>query len=436
MRRLEGTRVHIVGIGGVGVSAIAEVLLARGAAVSGCDGKASEVTASLIEKGAHVVVGSHDAAHVEGQDLLVHITRLGPAAQREKEAAEAAGVEVLNRPQLLSELVAAADAVGIAGTHGKTTTTAMIGHLFREVGRDPTLLVGDGGSSRVGARDLLVAELDESDRTLPLHRPRTAVVTNVEFDHGDYFRDLDDVRSTFRAFLDGLPADALALLCADDPWLAAQPTAVRRLTYGYDAGADYRCHPGGRVDRREGPLAELRLQVPGRLTLQNATAALAVACEHGVDPERAAAALGSFRGAHRRLERLGEWRGAVVYDDYGHLPTELRVTVAALRELPFRRVVLVFQPHRFSRYLESREGLAAAVREADLACVTEIYAAGEPNPGGVSSAELASRVGCAFAADLGEARRWLEGEVREGDAVLLMGAGDIRRLGDELAPRD
>jgi UDP-N-acetylmuramate--alanine ligase len=436
VRRLEGARVHVVGIGGVGVSAIAELLLARGALVSGCDGRASPVTTYLTEQGAQIVIGSHDPAHVAGQDLLVHITRLGPAAQREKEAAEAAGVEVLNRPQLLSELVAAADAVGIAGTHGKTTTTAMIGHLFREVGRDGTLLVGDGGSSRVGAGDLLVAELDESDRTLPLHRPRTAVVTNVEFDHGDYFRDLDDVRASFRAFLDGLPAGALALLCADDPWLAAQPAAVRRLTYGYDAAADYRCHPDGRVERDGRTIAELRLLVPGKLTRQNATAALAVACEHGVAPDRAAAALGSFRGAHRRMERLGRWRGAVLYDDYGHLPTELRVTVAALRELRYGRVVLVFQPHRFSRYLESRDGLAEAVREADLACVTEIYAAGEANPGGVTSAELASRAGCAFAADLGEARWWLEREVREGDVVLLMGAGDIRSLGDGLAPRD
>jgi UDP-N-acetylmuramate--alanine ligase len=308
----------------------------------------------------------------------------------------------------------------------------MVGHMLRECGQDPTMLVGDGGSSRVGEGPL-VAELDESDKSLPLHRPGTAIVTNVEFDHGDYYRDLADVQATFAEFLSGLPADGLAVICADDEWLRAQAPAVRRVTYGYAEDAGYRCRPDGTVEREGRVLARIRLGVPGRYTLQNATAAFAVAVEGGIDPERAAAALGSFRGAKRRLERLGTWRDAVLYDDYGHLPTEVRVTIDAVRELPHRRVLFVFQPHRYSRYLETRDQLCAATAAADRVLITEIYAAGETNPGGVSSIELAGQEGCEYAADLGAARTWLEREVDAGDLVLLMGAGNIRTLGDELA---
>lgn len=427
-----GTRIHLLGIGGAGLSAIAELLLARGSEVSGCDVRDSAVIRALVEKGARITTEGQDPGHALGQDVLVYTTRLSAAARAEIDAAEAAGVEVMNRPQLLSGLIAGSDSVGIAGTHGKTTTTAMIGHVLRECGQDPTMLVGDGGSSRVGEGPL-VAELDESDKSLPLHRPNTAIVTNVEFDHGDYYRDLADVQATFMAFLSGLPADGLAVTCADDVWLRAQAPAVRRVTYGYAEDADYRCGADGTVEREGRVLARIRLAIPGRHTLQNATAALAVAVERGIDPERVAAVLGSFPGAKRRLERLGMWHDAVLYDDYGHLPTEVRVTIDAVRELHHRRVLVVFQPHRFSRYLEMRDQLSAATSGADRVLITEIYPAGETNPGGVSSIELAGRDGCEYAADLGAARSWLEREVQADDLVLLMGAGNIRTLGDELA---
>jgi UDP-N-acetylmuramate--alanine ligase len=425
--------VHLLGIGGVGSAPLAEILLARGWRVSGCDARETDETRLLASRGARIVIGEHDPSHIEGQDLLVHTTRLSPAARREKEAAEAAGVTVWSRPRLLAELVATHDSIGIAGTHGKTTTTAMVGHVLMAEGCDPSLLIGDGRSSRVGGGRTLVAELDESDRTLTLHHPRVAVVTNVEFDHGDYYRDLDDVMGVFTTFLDGLPDDGLALLCADDPWLCERRTRARRLTYGYAEGADYRCFPGGEVERAGRRLVQLHLRVPGRHSLQNATAALAVAVERGIAAEMAAGALASFTGAKRRMERLGCWRGAVLYDDYGHLPTEVRVTVQAMREVAHRRLVLVFQPHRYSRYLETREELPPALAEADRTLVTEIYGAGEPNPDGVSSAELAAAAGCDFAPDLDAARTWLEREVRAGDLVLLMGAGNIRSIGDELA---
>jgi UDP-N-acetylmuramate--alanine ligase len=211
------------------------------------------------------------------------------------------------------------------------------------------------------------------------------------------------------------------------------PAAGRRVTYGFAPAADYRWRDG-RVLRGGEPLVELRLAVPGRHNAQNATGAVAMAVELGVEPEAAAAALAAFRGAARRLERLGTWRGAPVYDDYGHHPTEVRATVAAARELGSRRVVLVFQPHRYSRYAALRDEFADALRAADEVVVTEIYPAGEPDPGGVSAADLAARVpGARFAPDFAAARRHLEALVREGDLVLVMGAGDVRRLGDELA---
>jgi len=215
------------------------------------------------------------------------------------------------------------------------------------------------------------------------------------------------------------------------------PAGGRRVTYGFAEDADYRCvREGGcfRVVRRGRTLADLRLAVPGAHNRQNATGALALAVELGVEPAVAAEALSTFPGAHRRLERLGTWRGATVYDDYGHHPTKVRATLEAARELGHRRLVLVFQPHRFSRFLALRDEFADSLRGADVVLVTEIYPAGEENPGRVSAAELVARVpGAAFAADFAGARAHLEAVVSAGDLVLLMGAGDIRRLGDELA---
>jgi UDP-N-acetylmuramate--alanine ligase len=224
------------------------------------------------------------------------------------------------------------------------------------------------------------------------------------------------------------------------------PVGGRRVTYGLAEGADYRCVPDEgearlaptgvpfRIDRRGSPLVPLRLSVPGRHNRQNATGALALAVELGVEPEVAARALATFPGAHRRLERLGTWRGASIYDDYGHHPTKVRATLDAARELEHKRLVLVFQPHRFSRFQALRDEFADSLRGADAVVVTEIYAAGEDNPGRVSGRELAERVpGARFAADLDGARRLLENVVEEGDLVLLMGAGDIWKLGDGLA---
>jgi len=425
-------------IGGAGVSALARVFLARGDDVSGCDLSESATTRLLAAEGARVALG-HDASHVQDQDLVVHGGGVGGAALDELAAARAAGVRVVTRAEMLAELLADAEGIAVAGSHGKTTVTYMAGHVLVAAGLDPTVLVGDGASSRVGRGRWLVAEADESDGSLALHRPRHAVLTSVKFDHPDHFADLEQVDALFRRFLAAVPG--VAVVCADYPRALAMPAGGRRVTYGFAPGADYRCVEAGdgvfHVDRRgERLVADARLAVPGRHNRQNATGVTALAVELGVEPAAAAAALATFPGAHRRMERLGTWRGATVYDDYGHHPTKVRATLAAARELGHRRIVLVFQPHRYSRYLAMRDEFADSLLGADAVVVTEIYAAGEPDPGGVSAADLAMRVPRArFARDLGCARDHLEELVGDGDLVLVMGAGDVWRLGHELADR-
>jgi UDP-N-acetylmuramate--alanine ligase len=429
------SRVHLMPMGGAGVSALARVFLARGDEVSGCDLTESATTRQLAAEGAHVSIG-HDPAHAAGQDLVVYGGGVRGVALDEVAAARAAGARVVTRAEMLAELIADSEGVAIAGSHGKTTVTSMAGHVLTVAGLDPTVLIGDGSSSRAGRSRWLVAEADESDGSLALHRPRHAVLTSVEFDHPDHFADLEQVDILFREFLARVPG--VAVVCADYPRATAMPAAGRRVTYGFAEGADYRCVEGVAgsfaVERHgERLVSGMRLAVPGAHNRQNATAALALAVELGVEPGVAATALATFRGAHRRLERLGTWRGAVVYDDYGHHPTKVRATVAAARELGCRRLILVFQPHRYSRYQALRDEFADSLRGADTVVVTEIYGAGEPDPGGVSAVDLAMRVPRArFAADLGAARDHLEDLVGDGDLVLVMGAGDIWKLGDEL----
>jgi len=424
----------MMGIGGTGVSALARVFLARGAEVSGCDIHESHTTGQLAVEGARIAIG-HDPAHVCDQDLLVYIGSIH-AQSEEVRAARSAGVRVLTRAEVLAELIAEGDGIVVAGTHGKTTVTYMAGHVLVAAGLDPTVLVGDGSSTRAGCSRWVLAEGDESDGSLALHRPQHGILTSVEFDHPDHFADITQLDNLFRDFLAAIPG--VTVVCADYPRAVAMPAGAGRVTYGLSAHAEFRGVEMGagrfRVERQGKKLAELRLLVPGAHNRLNATGVVALAAELGIEPRLAAEALSSFPGARRRMERLGTWRGASLYDDYGHHPTKVRVTLAAARELGHRRLLLVFQPHRYSRYQALRDDFADSLRGADAVVVTEIYAAGEPNPGRLSGAELAALVpGAHFAPDLAAAREHLEALVEPGDLVLLMGAGDIRSLGDELA---
>jgi UDP-N-acetylmuramate--alanine ligase len=428
-------KVHLMGIGGAGVSALARVLLARGDEVSGCDVKESSTTAELEDAGVRIELG-HDPEHVLFQDLLVYSGAI--KSSPELDAARAMGVKVLTRAEMLAELIAQGDSIAVGGSAGKTTVTFMIGHILTEAGLDPTVLVGDGSSSRAGRSKWLVAEVDESDGTLVLHHPKRAIVTNIELDHTDHFKDVEGVQDLFGQFIAGLPADGLAVLCADDERARSLTSPARRVTYGFNEEADYRCGEGRpfTIHHHGRELGRVNLKQPGIHNVQNATGAAAMALELGVSFSDVAGALERFPGAHRRLEFIGVFQGAAVYDDYGHHPTKVRATLQAARELRHRRLIVVFQPHRYSRLAALMRDFTRAFTRADKVLVLDVYSAGEDNPTGVQATDLADQLpNGTYVGDFQGARQALEGLVGPDDIVLLMGAGDIRKLGDELAQR-
>jgi UDP-N-acetylmuramate--alanine ligase len=424
-----------MGAGGAGVSALARVFLARGDEVSGCDVKASETTEELEAAGVKIMIG-HDPEHVLFQDLLVYsgAIKFSP----ELDAARAMGVKVLSRAEMLAELINDSDSIAVAGTAGKTTVTHMLGHILVTAGYDPTVLVGDGASARAGRSKWLVAEADESDGTLTLHHPQRAIVTNIELDHPDQFRDVSQVRELFQWFVMNLPEDGLAVICADDELARELKPKARRVTYGFRHDATYRCEPirPFPIHRGEHELGRINLKQPGRHNIQNATAAAAMALEIGIPFADVATALETFPGAHRRMEMLGIFQGATVYDDYAHHPTKVRATIEAARELRHRRILVVFQPHRYSRLSALMHDFTRAFTGADKVLVLDVYSAGEQNTFGVQAADLAHQMpNATYAGDFKTAREMLESLVGPGDLLLLMGAGDINKLGDELAHR-
>ncbi len=424
-----------MGVGGAGVSALARVFLARGDEVSGCDVKASDTTEELEDAGVRVMIG-HDPEHVLFQDLLVYSGAV--KGSPELDAARAMGLTVLSRAEMLADLINKSDSIAVAGTAGKTTVTHMLGHILVTAGYDPTVLVGDGASARAGRSDWLVAETDESDGTLTLHHPRRAIVTNIELDHPDHFRDVSAVRDLFQWFIQNLPEDGLAVVCIDDELARELKPKARRVTYGFRHDATYRCEPVRPFPIHHGgkELGRVNLQQPGRHNIQNATAAAAMALELGISFADVAAGLASFPGAHRRMEFLGVFQGAAVYDDYAHHPTKVRATIEAARELRHRRLIVVFQPHRYSRLAAFMHDFTRAFDGADKVLVLDVYSAGEDNPSGVQAADLAHQMpNATYAGDFKTAREMLEGLIGPQDLLLLMGAGDINKLGDELAHR-
>ncbi|HEV2036222.1 MAG TPA: UDP-N-acetylmuramate--L-alanine ligase [Candidatus Dormibacteraeota bacterium] len=428
-------KVHLMGIGGTGVSALARVYLARGDQVSGCDVKESSTTDELEDAGVRIEIG-HDPEHVLFQDLIVHSGAI--KGSPELDAARAMGVKVLTRAEALAELIADSDSIGVGGSAGKTTVTYMIGHILTEAGLEPTVLVGDGSSSRAGRSRWLVAEVDESDGSLVLHHPKRAVVTNIELDHTDHFKDVEEVRDLFAEFVAGLPADGLAVLCADDERSRSLETPARRVTYGFSEQADYRCDDGRpfAIHHQGRELGRVNLRQPGIHNVQNATGAAAMALEIGVSFAEVAGALERFPGAHRRFEFVGVFQGAAVYDDYGHHPSKVRATLQAAREMRHRRLIVVFQPHRYSRLAALMHDFSRAFTAADRVLVLDVYSAGEDNPTGVQATDLADQLpNGTYVGDFQSARLALENLVGPDDLLLLMGAGDIRKLGDELAQR-
>jgi len=439
--------IHLVAIGGVGMSGIAEVLLNLGFTVSGSDLQRSATTERLLRLGARVDHG-HAAAQVAGADVVVRSSAVSEANVEVREARRRR-IPVIRRAEMLAELMRLKQGIAVAGSHGKTTTTSLTAAVLAAGGLDPTVIVGGkvlalGTNAVLGGGEWLVAEADESDGSFLHLVPTIAVVTNVDHEHIDHYPDLASVRAAFADFLARVPFYGTAILCADDPEVRGLiPGLDRRVvTYGLAREAAVRADertlrttPTGQrvaVLAEDEPLGEIDLPQPGRHNLRNALAAVAVGRELGVPFAVAAGALAGFGGVGRRCEDHGEHGGVAVLDDYGHHPTEIAATLEVARARG-RRVAVLFQPHRYSRTRHFAPQFAEALAAADLVALLPVYAAGEEDPGDGGSAliagELAGRTGRspALLADLAAAERWAAGALRAGDLLVTLGAGDIGR---------
>ncbi|MFE5837942.1 UDP-N-acetylmuramate--L-alanine ligase [Arthrobacter sp. NPDC056493] len=437
-------RVHFIGIGGVGMSAVARIMVARGIPVSGTDAKDLPVMAELAAAGARICVG-YGAANLGDAQTVVAGSAIR-ADNPEIEAARAAGLPVLHRSEALAATMGDDLVVTVAGTHGKSTTTSMITVLLQGAGLDPSFAIGAnvpalGVNAANGSSKVFVAEADESDGSFLNYRPQIAVVTNVEPDHLDHYGTAEAVYESFDRFTELLPADGVLVACADDAGAHALALRTRErgnarvVLYGTSEAADLRLDDGGpgRVAiTTAGGRFPLALQVPGRHNALNAAAAMAVALELGVDAQAAASALAGFSGASRRFEYKGEGRGVRVYDDYAHHPTEVRAALAAARSVAGdHKVHVLFQPHLFSRTREFAAEFADALNAADTALVLEIYPAREDPIPGVTSALITEHLGSggSLAGSGGEAVAALAAAAQPGDIILTAGAGDVTAYG-------
>jgi UDP-N-acetylmuramate--alanine ligase len=439
-------RIHFVGIGGIGMSGIAELLANLGFAVSGSDLKRSDVTARLESSGVKVYEG-HDASHIGDADVVVVSSAVRPSNAEVVEA-ERRGIPVIPRAEMLAELMRLRFSIAVAGSHGKTTTTSMIAFVLERSGLDPTAVIGGrlsafGSNARLGRGDYMVAEADESDRSFLMLWPSIAVVTNVDYEHMASYGSFGELQQAFADFANKVPFYGSVVACADDPALAPVIAMMKRrvITYGLEnPRADLngtsvevgtfgsRCLVASGSSRKP---QLLELSVPGRHNLQNALAAVAVARELGLDFGRVSAALREFRGAERRFQNYGEVSGILVIDDYGHHPTEIAAVLAAARASLGRRLLVVFQPHRYTRTSELLDSFGPALAEADEIVLMDIYGAGEDPIPGVTIDALAESVRRGARRPVTVVARMdaLVPEVlklaKAGDAVITLGAGSI-----------
>jgi UDP-N-acetylmuramate--alanine ligase len=457
MRRIR--RIHMIGIGGAGMSGIAEVLVNLGYEVSGSDIRPSPVTRRLEARGIRVHIG-HAEANVGSANVVVSssaVNELNP----EVVAARAARIPVVPRAEMLAELMRYRHGIAVAGTHGKTTTTSLIANIFAEAGLDPTFVIGGlvnsvGSNAQLGASRFLIAEADESDASFLHLQPMVTVVTNIEADHMDtYGGDFSVLRRTYLEFLHNLPFYGVAVLCLDDPVVRELLPEVTRqvITYGFAEDADYRIsavekaglatrfllhRPGGQE-----PLA-ISLNMPGTHNVLNAAGAVAVACDEGLDDLAIQRGLAGFAGVGRRFTRMGELvlgeGTAQLVDDYGHHPTEVRATLESARQVwPERRLVMIYQPHRYTRTRDLYEDFVAVLSRCDVLLLLDVYAAGEEPIAGADSRSLArsirqrGQVDPVFVERIEDVPAVLRGIVEPGDVVITQGAGNIGRLAQELA---
>jgi UDP-N-acetylmuramate--alanine ligase len=437
--------IHFVGIGGIGMSGIAEILAEEGLTVSGCDLKKSAATDLLARRGVVTELGHHPA-HLDGVDCVV-VTAAVKGTNPEIEEARRRGIPVLRRSEMLGELVRRKRSIGVAGTHGKTTTTAMISVVLEEAGLDPTMMVGGivrnlATNAKSGKGDFFVVEADEYDRTFHHLHPEVAVVTNIEADHLEYFGSFEAIVEAFQVFVDGIKPGGLIVGCVDDPGVARLLATVRNhrvLRYGLAENAELRAtriRPSerGMTFDVEG-LRAFAIFVPGEHNVRNALAAIAVARELGIDPDTIARGLSRFLGVDRRFQILGTFAGAIVVDDYAHHPTEIRATLdAARRGYPDRRIVALFQPHLYSRTRDFSREFAESLRVADVPLVAPIYAAREAPVEGVTARLIAEAAEGIEFLDRSNADivREMRGRLQANDVFITMGAGDVHEIAEAL----
>jgi len=444
-------RIHLIGIGGSGMCGIAEVLLNMGYEVSGSDLKATETTDRLVQLGGRVFVG-HAPSNVEGAQVVVYSTAVR-GTNEELQAATAAGIPVIGRAEMLAELMRMKYGIAVGGSHGKTTTTSLVATVLARGGLDPTIVVGGrlhaiGSNARLGHGRFLVAEADESDGSFLRLAPALTVITNIDREHMDHYRDLAELRQAFIYFANRVPFYGVTVLCVDDPTVRGLLPEVtkRTLTYGLSEDAEIRA-----TDLAFGPdgarftahafgrrLGDVRLQLHGRHNVLNALAALAVGREIEVGFAHMAEALAGFTGVGRRFELKGEVAGVRVFDDYAHHPTEIRATLSAARAAAGGRVLVIFQPHRYSRTEALAGEFGEAFGDADRVWVLDVYAAGETPLPGVSGRMVVERAHAAgarhvaYAEDPADAVRAAVEEARSGDRVMVLGAGDVWKLAGEV----
>jgi len=442
--------IHFVGIGGSGMNGIAEVLLNLGYAVSGSDLSETEVTRRLVRLGGRVTRG-HTADNVAEAQVVVVSTAVR-ADNVEVVAARERGIPVIQRAEMLAELMRMKFGVAIAGAHGKTTTTSLVATVLGEGGLDPTVVIGGrlnqyGASAKLGKGEIMVAEADESDGSFLKLAPTVAVITNLDAEHLDFYGGIEQIRDAFATFACKVPFYGAVILCLDEAPLQALMARIdkRVITYGFTPQADLRAEslsiaPGGvrfEATFKGQSLGEFTVPLAGRHNAQNAMAAICAGLDLGVEVEVIRRALAGFSGVGRRFERKGEKDGVAVVDDYGHHPTEVKAVLAAAREsFSGRRLVVVFQPHRYSRTRDQMEGFAQAFHGADALVLMDIYGAGEaPIPGVTSDALLAAVRGhghrdARHVAGHEAVVAHLNASTAPGDVVLTMGAGDVWKVGE------
>jgi UDP-N-acetylmuramate--alanine ligase len=457
MRRIKN--IHFIGIGGAGMSGIAEVLLNTGYQISGSDIQASKSTRRIESMGAKVFIG-HAAENIAGVDVVVCSTAI-QQSNPEIAAAQALLIPIVPRAEMLAELMRYRHGIAVAGTHGKTTTTSLIASVFAEAGLDPTFVIGGllnsaGTNARLGESRILVAEADESDASFLHLQPMISVVTNIEADHmATYDGDFNKLKKTFIEFLHNLPFYGMAVMCIDDDVVREILPAVGRslLTYGFSEDADFAITAMTKhslstsfsVRRPKGlePI-DVTINMPGDHNVLNATAAIAVASDEGVSDEAIQLGLKNFQGVGRRFELCGEYSieggSVLLVDDYGHHPTEVEATIAAARQAwPDRRLLMVYQPHRYTRTKDLYEDFVRVLSTVDSLLLLEVYAAGEAPITGADGRSLSGsirsrgQVDPVFVEDIGSVAEILKNVMRPGDVVLTQGAGNVGTIAAELA---